>query len=329
MENILITGGAGYIGSHIAEQLINKKMNIIILDNLSTGRRYLINKKAEFIKGDIKNIYLLKKIILNKEITSIIHMAACLNINESENKPIKYFKNNVLGTINLLKACTNTNVKNFIFSSSCSVYGSIKGKVKENKELKPVSNYAVTKYEGEKKIEEYKKKSDINFGILRYFNVAGASPSGKIGEIEASHGHLIKNLSISCLKKIVKINIYGNDYKTTDGTCIRDYMHVSDLASLHVKYLESIKSKNKSITLNCGYGKGFSVLDIVNQLKKITKKKIKITFTKRRKGDVAEVYADTSKLQKNLKWKPKFNNIRRILLDSIKWEKKIKRLKIY
>ena len=323
MTNILITGGAGYIGSHIVEQLIKNKRNVIILDNLVTGYKKLINKKAKFIKADIKNKSKVIKIIKDNNITSIIHLAAYLNVSEAEKNKKKYYQNNIVGTKNLLEACKNSSVKDIIFSSSCAVYGNVKGSVGENKKPNPQGYYGYTKYKGEELVKKLSLKYKFNFGILRYFNVAGASPSGKIGEIETSHGHLIKNLAIQSLKKKPKIKIFGNDYNTEDGTCIRDYIHVSDLADIHIKGLNYLKKNEKSFILNCGYGKGYSVQQIVNIFKKITKG-VDVSYQKRRSGDIAQVYANTKKFKKILKWRPKYNNIKLIIQSAIKWEKKLK-----
>ena len=319
INNILITGGAGYIGSHIVEQLVKTKSNIIILDNLVTGYKRLINKKAIFIKGDIQNKTKLAKIISDFKINSIIHLAAYLNINEAEKNKKKYYKNNVNGSLNLVHACKKSNVRSIIFSSSCSIYGNIKGSVSEKKKPNPQGYYAYTKYKGEEIIKKFATKYNYRYGILRYFNVAGASSSGKIGEINTSHGHLIKNIAIQNLKKNPLISIYGNDYKTKDGTCIRDYMHVSDLSNIHIETLKYIDSKSKSLILNCGYGKGYSVLDIVKIFKKNNKKLI-VDYKPKRKGDVAQIYSDTKKLKKTLKWVPKYNNIKKIIKSAIKWE---------
>jgi UDP-glucose 4-epimerase len=322
-KNILVTGGAGYIGSHIVEQLIKNKENVIILDNLVTGYKKLINKKAKFVKADIKNKSKITKIIKDYNISSIIHLAAYLNVSEAENNKKKYYQNNIIGTKNLLEACKNSNVENIIFSSSCSIYGDVKGSVNENRKANPQGYYAYTKYKSEELIKKFSKQSKFKYGILRYFNVAGASPSGKIGEIEKSHGHLIKNLAIQSLKKKPKIKIFGNDYSTKDGTCIRDYVHVSDLADIHIKGLKYLKDNKKSFVLNCGYGKGYSVKQIVDIFKKI-KKGVDVQYQKRRPGDIAQVYADTKKFKKILKWRPKYNNIRLIIQSAIKWEKKLK-----
>ncbi len=321
-NNILVTGGAGYIGSHIIELLVKKKFKVFIYDNLVTGYKKLINKKAVFIKGDIKNSKLLIKTINDNNINSIIHLAGYLNISEGQKNKKKYYKNNVIGTLNLVKACKNSTVKNIIFSSSCSIYGNIKGSVSEKNIPKPKSYYAFTKYKSEEIIKKYGKKFNFKYGILRYFNVAGASPSGKIGEIEKSYGHLIKNLAIQSTKLRPKVDIFGNNYNTKDGTCIRDYIHVSDLADIHILALKKISSSKKSLILNCGYGKGYSVKEIVEIFKKI-KKGVIVKYKKKRIGDVAQIYSDNSKLKKILKWKPKFNNIQTILKSAIKWEKKL------
>jgi len=322
-SNILITGGAGYIGSHIAEKLEKTKSKVIIYDNLITGYRRLINKRAIFIKGDIKNKKLLSNTIKKYNINTVIHLAAYLNVSEAEKHKKKYIVNNINGTLNLIKCCSLSSVKYLIFSSSCSVYGNINGAVNEKKVPKPQGHYAYTKFKSEQIIKKYSKKFKYKYAILRYFNVAGASSSGKIGEIQRSYGHLIKNLAIQSLKKKPIISIFGNDYNTKDGTCIRDYIHVSDLADIHLKSLNYIHTK-PSLLLNCGYGKGYSVLDIVNLFKKMNKNTI-VKYTKRRPGDVSQVYADTKKSIKLLKWRPKYNNLKLILKSAFKWEKKIKK----
>ncbi len=322
--NILVTGGAGYIGSHIIELLVKNKTNkVVVLDNLSTGYKILINKKSKFFKGDINNKKLIIKIINKFNIDTIIHLAASLNVSEAQKNKKKYYKNNITGTNNLLLSCKNTTVKNIIFSSSCSIYGNIKGSVNERKKPNPQGYYALTKYKGEELIKKYAFKFNYNFGILRYFNVAGASPSGKIGEIETSHGHLIKNIAIQSMNKKPKLNIYGNNYNTKDGTCVRDYIHVTDLADIHLIGIKYLRENKKSFILNCGYGKGYSVLQIAKRFKKI-RKNTQINFMKRRSGDLAQVFSDTKKFKKLLKWKPRYNDINKIIKSAIDWEVKLK-----
>jgi UDP-glucose 4-epimerase len=320
MENVLITGGAGYVGSHIAELLIKKKFNVFIIDNLSTGYKKLINKKSCFYYCDLNDHQKVRYIIEKNKIDSIIHCAAKLSVEESQKLPKIYYKNNVAGTLKLINACKNTLVKNFIFSSTCAVYGSKSRVVVEKSKILPESNYGKTKFKAELLIKDKLKK--INYCILRYFNVVGASKIGNLGQINAN-GQLFKNLSIQCLKKNPTINIFGNNYNTYDGTCIRDYIHVSDLADIHLKVLIKINHYNKSTILNCGYGKGYSVLDVVKIFKKISKKNIKINYLPRRQGDIAEIISNTKKLNKFLKWKPKYSKISIAVKSAIKWEKKL------
>ncbi len=321
IKNILITGGAGYIGSHISEILVKNKKKIYIVDNLSTGYRSLINKKAKFFKLNIHNNKNIKKIIKENKIDSVIHLAASLIISEGEKYPKKYYRNNVIGTQNLLKACSNSTIKNFIFSSTAAIYKDGQFEVSENSIIKPKSVYGKTKVKCEKIIQSFCKKNKINYGILRYFNIAGSSPSGKIGLINKSD-HLFKNFSREIMKKRPVLKIYGNDYKTKDGSCIRDFIHVSDIAEIHFKVLEKIDKTNKSKILNCGYNKGTSVLEVAKEFKKQTSKKVKILITKRRKADLVKIIASNNKLMRFVHWRPKFNNLRKIVKSCLIWEKR-------
>ena len=321
IKNILITGGAGYIGSHISEVLIRNKKKIFIIDNLSTGYRRLINKKAKFFKIDILKNKKVREIIIKNEIDSVIHLAANLIIGEGEKYPKKYFKNNVLGTKNLLKSCENTGVKNLVFSSTAAVYKDGQYKVNENSIIKPKSVYGKTKIKAEKIIKQFCKRNKINYCILRYFNIAGSSPSGKIGLINKSD-HLFKNFSREIIKKRPILKIYGDNYDTKDGSCIRDFIHVSDIAEIHYKVLEKINNLNNSKILNCGYNKGISVLEVAKVFKKQTSKKVEILVSKRRKGDLVKIIASNKKLKKFIKWKPKFNNLNTIVKSCINWEKR-------
>lgn len=320
--SILVTGGAGYIGSHIVEHLIKKRFQVIILDNLKTGSKKLVNKKSIFIKGDINNQKLLKKIFDKYNIYTIIHLAGLIDVIESHKNKKKYYRNNVLGTLNLLKSIKVSSVKNFIFSSSAGVYGNINKSAKETMKTKPINNYASMKLKSEKLIKKYSQNYNFNYAILRYFNVAGASKSKKIGQISRGD-QLFKNLSIASLKKNPKINIYGNDYRTKDKTCIRDYIHVSDIAKIHILVLNKINKDKKSITLNCGYGRGISVLEAIKEFQKQSKKRFNIYIKKKRKGDMEQIVANISKIKKFINWKPKKNSLNLIVKSCINWERKL------
>ena len=324
VKNILITGGAGYIGSHIAEILLKKNKKIFLIDNLSTGHRKLINKKAKFFKLDIHNKDKVKKIIETYQIDSIIHLAAHLIIGEGQKKPKKYFKNNVLGTQKILEACKRTTVKNFIFSSTAAIYKEGQYKVSEGSQIKPKTVYGKTKIKAETLIKKFSKKNKINYGILRYFNIAGSSPSGKIGLVNKKSDHLFKNFSIELMKKKPKLNIYGTDYKTKDGSCIRDFIHVSDIAEIHYLVLEKINKLNTSKILNCGYNKGTSVMEVAKEFKRQSSKKVDIVYANKRKDDLIKIIASNSKLKRFVKWRPKFNNLTKIVKSCIVWEKKIR-----
>jgi len=320
IKNILITGGAGYIGAHVTETLVKNRKKIFIIDNLSTGFKKLINKKAKFYKTNVLNTKKIKKIIINNKIDSVIHLAGSLIISKGEKFPKLYYKNNVLGTKSILSACKDTFVKNFIFSSTAAVYKDKQKVVHEKSIIRPKSVYGKTKIEAEKLIILYCKKLKINYAILRYFNVCGASPSGKIGLI-AKTDSLFRNISAALMKKKPIIKIYGNNYSTPDKTAIRDYIHVSDLAELHFKILNKISKINKSTILNCGYYRGTSVKQAVNEFKKQSKKNIKILYQKKRTGDLAMIIANNKKLKKIINWRPKYSKLSTIVKSCIFWEK--------
>ena len=323
VKNILITGGAGYIGSHVTEILLKKNKKVFLIDNLSTGHRKLINSKAKFFKIDINDKQRVRKIIEKYKIDSIIHLAANLIIGEGQRKPKKYYKNNVLGTEKLLDACKDTTIKNFIFSSTAAIYKEGQYKVSESSKIKPKSVYGKTKIKAEKIIKSFAKKNKINYGILRYFNIAGSSLSGKVGLINKKSDHLFKNFAIEIMKKKPKLKIYGADYRTKDGSCIRDFIHVSDIAEIHYLVLEKINKLNVSKILNCGYNKGTSVIEVAKEFKKQSSKKVDIIYEKRRNDDLIKIIASNNRLKHFIKWRPKFNNLRKIVKSCIIWEKKL------
>ena len=324
MKNILITGGAGYIGSHVAENLIKKKKNIFIVDNLSTGFKKLVNKKARFYNINILDTKKLKKTIIKYKIDSVIHLAGSLIIGLGERNPNLYYKNNVLGTKSVLLACKETFVKNLIFSSTAAVYKDNQKIVNEKSIIKPKSVYGKTKVKAEKLIISNCKKLGINYAILRFFNVCGSSPSGKIGLI-AKTDSLFKNISSQIIKKKPIIKIYGNDYNTPDGTAIRDYIHVSDLAELHSKILKKIVKTKKSSILNCGYHKGTSVIEVISEFKRQAKKNVSIIYQKRRPGDLSMIISNNKKLKETINWRPKYYKLSTIVKSCIQWEKLINR----
>ena len=324
-SKILITGGAGYIGSKIAYDLTDRGYKVVIVDNLTTGHKKLINPKSKFYKIDILDTEKISKVINYHGIKNIFHMAASLSVEESMFNKEKYYLNNVEGTRSLLLA-SYKKISNFIFSSTCAVYGQNNNNriFSEKSLINPISYYGKTKHLSELLIKDFSKNNNINYGILRYFNVAGSDERLRTGCIN-ENGQLIKNLVTSLKKRNLKINIYGNSYNTKDGTCIRDYIHVSDLSKIHIECMNLIEKKKKSFVINCGYGKGYSVLDIIKNFEKVSNKKFKIYFKKKRKGDAIKIVAETSKLFTKLGINLNYRgNIKKILSSSIDWELKNK-----
>lgn len=317
MKNILLTGGAGYIGSHIAEFLLENKLDVSIIDNLSTGSKKIIPKKTKFYKTDICDYSSLERIFKKKNFDAVIHLAASLSVSESQKKPKKYYVNNVMGTQNLLDLSVKYKIKRFVFSSTCAVYGSVHGSVKENKKKKPESYYGKTKDICEELIFNYSRIFKLDYVILRYFNVVGASISGNRGQLK-SQG-LFKNLTKNIKNKKYKITIFGNNYNTKDGTCIRDYIDVNDLSKLH--YMGIISKKAKNQIINCGYNKGYSVKEIVYHFSKILNKKIKILFSKKREGDVVSIYSNNKHMKKIFPQFQRKFTLRDSIKNTLKWEK--------
>ena len=320
MKSVLITGGAGYIGSQISYDLSTRGYKTYIVDNLSKGYKKFINPKSKFFKINISNKKKIRSIIKKYNIKNIVHCAAFISVEESEKQKKKYYKNNVVGTKKLLEASKGL-IDNFIFSSTCAVYDVSKNfYVSEKTKTNPKSYYGKTKLICENLIKNYAKKNKFDYGILRYFNVAGSDSNMRSGCLN-NYNALIKNLSTSVIKKNFFINVYGNNYKTKDGTCIRDYIHVSDLSLFHIKLLELMKKKNKSLILNCGYGKGYTVLDVIKCFEKVTKKKFNIIFKKRRPKDISKIIAKTTHFKKQI-GRFEFKTLEDIVKSSLKWEKK-------
>ena len=325
MKNILLTGGAGYIGSHVANLLIDKNHDVTIIDSLITGNKTLINPKAKFINCDIADTRNISKILINNEFDIVMHFAGLIRVDESVKVPERYNEFNFEKAKIFLNTCFKNNLKKVIFSSTASVYGNpIKNNVSENDDLNPLNPYAETKLKLENYIINKSKSDDISYIILRYFNVAGADEKLRSGLISKYSTHLIKIASEVAVGKRDEIIINGNDYATKDGTTVRDYIHVSDLADIHLVSAKYLIDKNKSNIFNCGYGKGYSVKEVIDTYNKILNKRIKSKIGPRRPGDSKMIVADPSKFNKILSWKPKFNNLEYILKTAYEWENKIK-----
>ncbi len=323
--NILVTGGAGYIGSHTVLALLDKGHKVSIIDNLVTGSKKVIPKKASFYKFDISNKQKVTNIINKNNFDAVIHFAGLIKVEESFKLEKKYYLYNYHKTKTFLDTCIKNNLTNIIFSSTASVYGnkSLKNNFSENDKLKPVNPYAKSKLKVEKYLKKKLKEKKINFIILRYFNVAGADLKLRSGLIDNKSSHLIKVACEVATKKRKLLTINGKNFNTPDKTSIRDYIHVLDLTDIHLLSIFYLMKNKTSQVLNCGYGKGFSVLEIVKTLNKILNKPIKYKIGPRRKGDSEKVVANCNKIKKIFKWKPKYNNIKLILKSALRWEKKL------
>mgnify|MGYP001159575074 CR=1 FL=1 len=317
----LVTGGAGYIGSHMVKFLLSKNHEVTVFDNLSSGK--LINKnKINFIKVDLVNLKKLDKLISKEKFDAVFHFAALSIVNESEKKPRKYYLNNVLGTKNLINTMIKYNINNLIFSSSASVYGAPKTKkILETHKMSPISEYGRNKKEIEKILVQIGKKKNFKSISFRYFNAAGADESAKIGENHKPETHLIPKILNSVKRQKKEVYVYGNSYKTIDGTCVRDFIHVNDIVRAHYYGLKKFKQKKCILNYNIGSGRGYSVLEIIRGIEKATKVKLKIIFKKKRKGDPPILVADCKKILRDLKWKPKYKNINKIILTAWQWHK--------
>ena len=316
---ILVTGGAGYIGSTVSNYFIDRGHEVTIIDNLSTGSIKNLPKKATFHKKDISNIRAMKKIFIKKKFDIVFHFAALINNEESLKFPKKYYVNNYQKAKVFFDCCIENNINKFIFSSTAGVYGNRNKKVNENDKLQPMSPYPKSKL----KLEKYliKKKDKVRCVILRYFNVAGSDKKLRCGFNIRKGYNLILNLCAASLKNKTFI-INGDDYKTTDGTTIRDYIHVEDLAQIHLLIANLILKKKMFKIFNCGYGYGFSVKEILQKFILVSKSKINFKIGKRRDSDIVISIANSQKLVKEIKWKPKYNNLNYLLKSSLNWYKK-------
>ncbi len=317
---ILVCGGAGYIGSHVTKLLLEKGREVIVLDNLQTGHVDAVDVRAKLVLGDLRDDEFMKNVFKNNSIDGVIHFAADSLVGESCVEPLKYYENNVSGAISLLKHMKDNNVSRIVFSSTAATYGEPENvPILETDKTIPTNPYGETKLAVEKMLKWSEEAYGIKYTTLRYFNVAGAYATGEIGEDHTVETHLIPIILQVALGKREKISIYGDDYATEDGTCIRDYVHVMDLADAHIKALERLEKGGASTVYNLGNGEGFSVKEVIESVRKVTKHPIPAEVSPRRAGDPARLIASSEKAMKELNWKPKYDTIEKIIETAWKW----------
>ncbi|MGL4947219.1 MAG: UDP-glucose 4-epimerase GalE [Cetobacterium sp.] len=324
MKKILVTGGAGYIGSHAVVELLDSGYEVIVLDNLENGYMELVDKRAKFYKGDIRDISSFEKIFSENKIEAVMNFAGYIKVGESVNEPNMYYLNNTYGVMNIIEVMKKYDVKNIIFSSTAAVYGEVncEGLVYENYPTNPINPYGASKLMAERVIIDAAKAYNINYSIFRYFNVGGAHENYPIGQKGDGVTALIPILLQAAKGEREKLSIYGNDYLTEDGTGIRDYIHVVDLVRAHIAALPSLE-KNISDIYNLGNGNGFSVLQMLNAAKKVTGVEIKSEIIERRAGDPASVVASSEKARQILGWKPEYTDVTKIIDTAWNWYKSL------
>lgn len=318
---ILVAGGAGYIGSHTTAALLSSGFDVVIFDNFSTGYRQLL-PGGKIWEGDLLNPSDLDRVFREEDISAVLHFASLIQVGESYTDPQKYYKHNLISSLNLLEAMLKADVKRFIFSSSAAVYGIPQEiPITESHPLMPVNPYGMTKYFVEKILQDYQRAFGMNFISLRYFNAAGADPDGHRGEWHNPETHLIPNILLYLLDRKERFEIYGSDFSTEDGTAVRDYIHVSDLAEAHVLALKKLLDKDESHIINLGANKGYSVLEILKQTEAVTGKTIEFSFKPRRKGDVPVLLASRDRAESQLGWTLRHSDIATIIQTAWDWHK--------
>ena len=322
-KHILVTGGAGYIGSHTVRQLGEQGQNLVILDNLSTGFREHV-LYGELVEGNTGDTELVKKILEKYQVDTVIHFAAHTIVPESVSNPLKYYGNNTCSTRNLLECCSEAGVKNFIFSSTAAVYGTPESaECYEASPTNPINPYGMSKLMSEYMIKDLSAATDMKHVILRYFNVAGSDPEGRIGQSTERATLLIKVAAEVALGKREKLYVFGTDYPTPDGTGVRDYIHVEDLADAHLRALDYLRAGGESVTLNCGYGHGYSVREVIDMVENVNGGPINVEEAPRRAGDPPTLIAVADKAREVLNWTPKYDDLEAIVRSSMNWERKM------
>ncbi len=319
---IAVLGGAGYIGSHTVKQLLKHGHEVSVIDNLQTGYRAAVDERAEFFEGDIRDSEFMRNVLGNGKFDAVIHFAACSLVGESVQKPIKYYNNNVGGAITLLEVMTEVGIDKIVFSSTAAVYGEPERiPILENDRTTPQNPYGETKLAMEKMFMWASKVHDLRFVSLRYFNACGADKSGEIGEAHSPESHLIPLILQVPNGKREKISVFGADYDTKDGTCVRDYIHVTDLADAHVLAVEYLQKGGESDIFNLGNGVGFTVSEVIESARRVTGHAIPEQICERRAGDPAKLVASSEKAKEILGWKPCHNNLDDIVGSAWKWHK--------
>jgi UDP-glucose 4-epimerase len=320
----LVTGGAGYIGSHMVLELLDADEEIVVLDNLSTGRREALPPQVELVVGDFGDAALVRNLIENRGVDSIIHFAAKIVVPESLADPLGYYLNNTASARSLLACAVDKGVRNFIFSSTAAVYGDPeKNPVSEDESLKPMSPYGRSKLMVEWMLEDAAQAHDLHYVVLRYFNVAGADPRGRTGQSFPNATHLIKVATQAALGMRPGMEVFGTDYPTPDGSCLRDYVQVTDLVRAHMDALKYLRAGGASLICNCGYERGNSVLEVIEAVKRVSGADFAVKISGRRPGDPAAIVAANEKARKILGWTPMFDDLDEIVRQALAWERKL------
>jgi UDP-glucose 4-epimerase len=322
---VLVTGGAGYIGSHAVLALLDAGWPVAVIDDLSNGSRDVVPDGVPFYQGNIADRALVERIFREQEIQAIMHFAGSIVVPESVEQPLKYYANNTLASHALISAAVDAGVKHILFSSTAATYGvPTRIPIEEDDPKEPINPYGASKLMTERMLADASAAHPFNYGALRYFNVAGADPRGRTGQIGKGSTHLIKIAAEAAVGKRDHVDIFGTDYPTPDGTCVRDYIHVSDLANAHVSALEwLVEHPGDNLAMNCGYGKGLSVLEVLDAVDRHTNQPLKRVMAPRRAGDPPELVAANARLLATLEWRPQYDDIDRIVGDALAWERKL------
>lgn len=323
MNGVLVTGGAGYIGSHVVQQLVARGEHVVVIDNLSTGFRDAVHG-AELVVGNIGDRTLVSQVLAEHHVDTVLHFAAHTVVPESVCDPVKYYRNNTCNTCNLLACCAEAEVSKFIFSSTAAVYGMTDGGVAdEDTPTRPINPYGMSKLMSETMVRDLSAAGALRHVILRYFNVAGCDPEGRIGHSTPHATLLIKVACQHAVGKCASLAIYGTDYNTPDGTGIRDYIHVEDLAAAHLRALDHLRAGGESLTLNCGYGHGYSVREVIDAVTRVSGRSLNVIELPRRVGDLPMLIACSDRLQQVLDWQPRYDDLDFIVRTAFQWEQKL------